>query len=150
MNKPDILAHTLQLIRPLQQEVEAAVASMLSGTSITVRTRAVLENLAQSGPLTVPQVAARLGMKRQYVQIMMNEAEEAGFVRCRSNPAHKRSVLFELTKPGQDVLIGLQRAEKQIMQSVSGKLTRDEVEKAHHVIEHVLTGFRNLNKALKE
>ncbi len=148
MTKHDTFYQIALLARPLQREMEAAVAAMLSGASITVRTRAMLEVLGGIGPATVPQVARDMGIRRQYVQIMMNEAEAGGLVRSRDNPAHERSALFELTRPGKDVLAGLERAERRVIESLVDNLTRDEVEKTRHVIGHMLQGFRDLNASL--
>ena len=150
MTKQDILCQTLRLIRPLQQELEAATAVMLSDTTITVRTRAMLDALNDLGRATVPQLGKKLGIQRQYVQVMMNEAETSGLVQCRVNPAHRRSVLFELTTPGRDILSGLDRAERQIAVSLSRRFTEGDIEKTHQVIEHILKGFRDLNQSLKD
>lgn len=149
MTKTDLLYELTRLARPLHQQVEAAIAAMLSGTSITVRMRAVLDTLAESEGATVPQVARTLGIKRQYVQVMMNEVEDAGLVVRQANPAHRRSALFVLSEAGEQVINGIRRAEMHVIESLGRALSHDEVEKAHHVIEHALRGFKQLNTDLK-
>lgn len=149
MQKHDLLYQLLSLSRPLYQEAQSAVGTMLSGTRITVRMRAVLEALEQIGPATVPAVARHLGIKRQYVQVMMNEVESSGLVTRRENPAHKRSALFTLGDIGAEVISGIRKAEMRVMESLARDLTQDEIEMAHHVAEHLLHGFQKLNKDLK-
>ena len=149
MSKHDLLYKLLTLSRPMYQQVESAVETMLSGTRITVRMRAVLEALEQIGPATVPAVARHLGIKRQYVQVMMNEVENAGLVTRNENPAHKRSVLFALGDVGAEVITGIRKAEMRVIESLARDLTLDEVEMAHHVAEHLLHGFQKLNNDLK-
>ncbi|MBS9717343.1 MarR family winged helix-turn-helix transcriptional regulator [Pseudohalocynthiibacter aestuariivivens] len=147
--KSDLLYDLILLARPIHQQVEAAIAAMLSETTVTVRMRAVLEQLENLETATVPQVAKQLGIQRQYVQVMMNEVEAAGLVKKQVNPAHKRSVLFELSSAGKNVITQIRKAEMAVVESISQELTFDSVNKAHQVAEHVLEGFRNLNESLK-
>jgi len=149
MTKAELLYDLTRIARPLHQQVEAAIAAMLSGTTITVRMRSVLDSLHESGEATVPQVARALGIQRQYVQVMMNEFVVAGLLQRRLNPAHRRYTLFSLSDAGEQVISGIHRAEMQVIESLGRALSLDEVEKAHHVIEHALQGFEQLNKDLK-
>ncbi|MFV2051558.1 MarR family winged helix-turn-helix transcriptional regulator [Aliiroseovarius sp. YM-037] len=148
--KSDLLYEIALLSRPLHQQVDGAVAAMLSETRVTVRMRAVLEALDHLGPATVPGVARHLGIQRQYVQVMMNEVEDAGLVSRQKNPAHKRSTLFELSKGGRDIIAGIKNAEMSVISALARDFTLDEVEKAHHVTEHLLRGFRRLNEDLRD
>ncbi|MFV2034690.1 MAG: MarR family winged helix-turn-helix transcriptional regulator [Halocynthiibacter sp.] len=148
MSKIDLLYQIARLARPLHRQVDAAVATMLSNTSITIRMRAVLEALNDLGPSTVPGIARHLVTKRQYVQVMMNEVEHAHLVSREPNPAHKRSVLFKLSSAGKEVISGIRRAELTVLESLARDLTFDEIEKAHHVSEHLLEGYRRLNREL--
>jgi DNA-binding MarR family transcriptional regulator len=59
--------------------------------------RAVMETLAASGPLAVPDNAKGKGISRQHIQIIMNALSAGGFVETLNNPAHKRSPLFDLS-----------------------------------------------------
>ncbi|WP_166418868.1 MarR family winged helix-turn-helix transcriptional regulator [Cochlodiniinecator piscidefendens] len=147
--KSDLLYELAWLSRPLHQEIEAAVSAMLAETTVTVRMRSVLEQLSKLGPSTVPQIAKALDIKRQYVQIMMNEVEAVGMVERSENPAHKRSTLFHLSESGAAIIRQIRDAEGKIIESFGRNLTLDEVERAHHVMEHLLTSFRTLNQRLK-
>ncbi|MCW1933822.1 MarR family transcriptional regulator [Pararhodobacter zhoushanensis] len=77
--------------RPLMQAAEACVENGLAGTDLTVRMRAVLEILLAQGALPVPDIAAKLEIQRQYVQVMVNETLASGFTAQHPNPRHKRS-----------------------------------------------------------
>ena len=68
MNKTDQLYQLVWVSRPLMQAAEAAVEQGLEGTGLTVRMRAVLEMLHRQGDLTVPDIAQKLEIQRQYVQ----------------------------------------------------------------------------------
>jgi DNA-binding MarR family transcriptional regulator len=53
-------------------------------------------------PLTVAQIARRMGLSRQAVQRVANDLKTAGLTEYQDNPDHKRAVLVALTKRGRD------------------------------------------------
>src|SRR5436190_244666 len=60
--------------------------------------------IAATGPLTVPQIARRLGVSRQNVQRVANDLAAAGMATFGQNPDHKSSPLLELTPAGRSAL----------------------------------------------
>lgn len=52
-------------------------------------------------PLTVADIARRLGLTRQSVQRTVNKLRRDGLVRTQPNPEHRRSHLIELTRDGE-------------------------------------------------
>lgn len=54
-------------------------------------------------PLSVAQIARRMGLSRQAVQRVANDLDAAGLTTYRDNPDHKRAKLVALTKQGKDV-----------------------------------------------
>ena len=68
--KSEKLYQLVWMSRPLMQAAETCVENGLAGTDITVRMRAVLEMLRAQGNLSVPEIAAKLDIKRQYVQLL--------------------------------------------------------------------------------
>ena len=57
----------------------------------------------QEEPLTVAQLARKMGLTRQAVQRIANELVAEGVVAFRLNPRHKRAQLIELTPRGHDL-----------------------------------------------
>ena len=55
----------------------------------------------QEEPLSVAQLARKMGVTRQAVQRIANELEADGVVAFRPNPRHKRAQLIELTASGR-------------------------------------------------
>jgi DNA-binding MarR family transcriptional regulator len=53
------------------------------------------------GTLTVPEIARSMGLTRQGIQKQVNLLIDDGLVSTRSNPAHERSQLVELTVAGR-------------------------------------------------
>ncbi|WP_238936031.1 MarR family winged helix-turn-helix transcriptional regulator [Sulfitobacter mediterraneus] len=109
------------------QAAEAAVERGLEGSGLTVRMRAVLEILADGGAATVPDVAQRLEIKRQYVQLMINDTHAAGFTEAVPNPRHQRSKLIALTEAGQRLITQVMEREKELLQTIGSDLPEDEL-----------------------
>src|SRR3979411_1518378 len=49
------------------------------------------------GPLTVPQIARRMGLTRQAVQASVNRLLTEGLIEAVENPDHRRSPLIRIT-----------------------------------------------------
>jgi DNA-binding MarR family transcriptional regulator len=137
MKKHEHLYQMVWMSRPLMQAAEACVEQGLAATGLTVRTRAVLEILAQYGELTVPEIALRLEINRQYVQVMVNEALASGFAEQRPNPRHRRSPLLALTNQGQELINRVISQEMTRIEAISADFTEAEIATALHVVAAV-------------
>lgn len=123
--------------RPLMQAVEACVEKGLAETDLTVRMRAVLEMLLAHGDLSVPEIAALLEIKRQYVQLMVNETLASGFTTQRPNPRHKRSPLLTLTNRGRELIEDITAKEMDVMKQIGEDLDDADVSTALRVVQTV-------------
>lgn len=142
--KADHLHHLVWMSRPLMQAAEACVEAGLDGTELTVRMRAVLEILQRHGDQTVPDIAARLEIKRQYVQLMVNETLAGGFVEQRANPRHKRSQLLALTDRGSDLIDDIIARELALMQTIGADLNDEDIATALNVVLAVTAKLKDL------
>lgn len=141
------LHRLIWMSRPLMQAAEACVEAGLIGTNLTVRMRAVLEILDKYGELTVPEIATRLEIKRQYVQIMCNETLASGFIEQRANPRHKRSPILALTDHGRTLIEEIISREMKLVEEVGGNLSNKDIATA---LEVVLALADNLKKRAGE
>ena len=132
--KEQQLHQLIWMSRPLMQAAEACVEAGLVGTNLTVRMRAVLEMLDKYGEQTVPEIAARLEIKRQYVQIMCNETLASGLVEQRPNPRHKRSPVLALTDHGRTLIKEIISTEMKLMGRVGANLSSEEISTALEVV----------------
>ncbi|MCT2539630.1 MarR family winged helix-turn-helix transcriptional regulator [Sedimentimonas flavescens] len=137
------LHRLIWMSRPLMQAAEACVEAGLVGTSLTVRMRAVLEILHRHGEQTVPEIAARLEIKRQYVQIMCNETLASGFVEQRANPRHKRSPILALTDHGRTLIEKIISKELKLMEEVGTNLSSEDISTALQVVIAVVDSLKN-------
>lgn len=61
----------------------------------------LMRQLAEHGPMTVPQIAALRGVTRQRIQQIVDELVADGSVALVDNPRHARSKLVALTDTGR-------------------------------------------------
>lgn len=140
--KAEQLHQLIWMSRPLMQAAESCVEAGLAGTNLTVRMRAVLEILDKYGDQTVPELAARLEIQRQYVQIMCNETLASGFIEQRPNPRHKRSPNMALTDQGRTLIEDILSKEMQIMEQMSEDLSEDDITTALNVVLAVVDSLK--------
>lgn len=142
MEKTDSLYHLIWMSRPLMQVAELAVEQGLEGSGLTVRMRAVLETLREEGPLPVPEIARRLEIQRQYVQVMVNETLAEGLTEQRPNPRHKRSPLLTLTAKGQAMIDGTVQRERRLLEGIGDKFEDQEIATALDVVMRLTASLK--------
>ncbi|MGP4015651.1 MarR family winged helix-turn-helix transcriptional regulator [Saccharopolyspora sp. 5N708] len=140
------LAEIYAVIGPLYRRVARVVERDSPRSGLSVGVRAVLERLELSGAAeAVPQLARALELSRQFVQRMVNDALEQGFVEMRPNPAHRRSALVALTERGHAAIRSVQAVEHEAMGRVGGDLTAAEVATTLRVLRHMLAAVNEFD-----
>ncbi len=122
-------------VRPLHLQAARAVTAELKGEPVTMGIRALLERLCDSGPQTVPQIAAWLDVTRQAVQRVVDEARALGYVEVRDNPAHRRSHLVAPTVKGHDAFERLHADELTTLAKVAAGIERTDLLTCAAVLE---------------
>lgn len=87
---------SLSRARPL---VEALGQEIAEPAGLTVAGWQVVSALGGE-PTTVPELARRLGRRRQTVQVAVDDLVRCGYADKLDNPMHARSPLIALTAPG--------------------------------------------------
>lgn len=146
MKKTKELYELIWASRPLMQAAEEVVEKGLAGTGLTVRMRAVLEILYIHGGLTVPEIAQRLDIKRQYVQVMVNDTIASGSTERTPNPRHKRSSLITLTESGRDVICQVVQRERELLDGVSSNLCETDIASALSLVRHLTKELQTKSK----
>lgn len=72
---------------------------LISDLGLTSARWQVLGSLVD-GPITVAEIARRMGLSRQNVQRIANRLKQDGFIDTSPNPAHRRAKLNSLTDYG--------------------------------------------------
>jgi DNA-binding MarR family transcriptional regulator len=126
----EILRH----VRPLVLNSARAVEAALRDDGLSVGMRAVLEMLAERGPMTVPDIADRLDLARQGIQRHVNDLAGLGWVESRANPAHRRSVLITTTPAGAELFTRIREAELSRLDRMAAECTAEEIAAALRVL----------------
>lgn len=104
--------------------------------------------LAAGGPATVPDMAASLGVSRQFVQVVCNELRDAGIVECLENPRHKTSKLLHLTESGRTRLALAREREAAIIEEALPDVDVREAERTRRLLEGIRQAIANRPHAL--
>lgn len=139
----DVLRH----VRPLHQYAAKVVTDAQEHSRITMAMRAVLEQLADRGPQTVPQIGRSLWLARQFVQRLVNDAAELGLVTTAPNPAHKRSRLVVLTDEGQAAFTAIRAREDVTLERIAEELDPADIATCLRVVRHLTGVLRDMAQA---
>jgi DNA-binding MarR family transcriptional regulator len=90
--------------------------------------------IAAVGPLTVPQIARRLGVSRQNVQRVANDLAAAGMATFRQNPDHKSSPLLDLTPAGRRALDRINTAAAGYNQALLERLSEPGIDELRRLV----------------
>ncbi|MCG8494115.1 MAG: MarR family transcriptional regulator [Sneathiellales bacterium] len=139
------LYDVIRQIRPAFRNISKVVEQRSELFGLTVGTRAVLEMLFEQGKQTVPEMASRLDVERQYIQRCVNELMEDARIEKLVNPAHKRSYLYSVTPSGRKTFSVLKQAETRILGDISTQLSLEEIEGAIKVMRCLAVEFKSLS-----
>ena len=128
-----LISETRRLFRDLEEVSE----QILAKDDLTGQERLVMMSLRKLGLSTVPQLARKREMSRQYVQTTVNELERRGLVALHDNPAHKRSRLVDLTRAGEESILRVMAREGEAMHRVAAGLHPEQVREAVAVLRLV-------------
>lgn len=137
----ELTYEVIRRVRPLYRVLISAVDRSLEGTGVSVALRGILELLADSGSLTVPDLARAHSVGRQFVQRMIDQAERDGLVERQINPAHRRSVLFALTRKGRDTFETIRKRELKAIRKAASGISRSDLAVTLKVIQHMTGAF---------
>ena len=82
---------------------------------LTAAERTVLEFLYPEAAMTVPQIARRFQVSRQYIQVNVNSLGDQGLLLQTENPDHARSPLLRLTNKGVTTFAAIEETEKDLI-----------------------------------
>src|SRR6266568_770124 len=95
----------------------------------------VLGAVALAGrPLTVPQIARRMGLTRQAVQASVNRLLAEALVQTGDNLDHRRSPLIALTEAGSQKYAAVDRRQMRWINELSAGLKLPDLEAAARLL----------------
>jgi DNA-binding MarR family transcriptional regulator len=104
----------------------------------------IIGALDQIGPATVPDLAALLGVSRQFVQTVCNDLQAKGFLEFSDNPRHKRSKLAALTEPGHIAFRNARRKENRIIEQALPEIEPSKATEAREFLKRIKKALESL------
>lgn len=138
--RPPVPAHRLAEVflevGPLYRTAANVVADNEHHEGVSTGVRAVLEVLAIDGPSTIPEVATRIGVSRQYVQRNAADAVRANLIETHDNPSHRQSRLMTLSEEGAEAFDRIRSREAGVLERVEG-LTDEDIDACLRVLRRL-------------
>jgi DNA-binding MarR family transcriptional regulator len=104
----------------------------------------VLGAVALAGrPLTVPQIARRMGLTRQAVQASANRLISEGLAESGENPDHRRSPLIRLTELGHQKYAAVDRRQIRWVNQLSTGLKISDLANAARLLHDLSDRLEN-------
>jgi DNA-binding MarR family transcriptional regulator len=88
-------------------------------------------------PLTVPQIARRMGLTRQSVHATVNRLVRDGLLDLVPNADHRRSPLVRLTDLGRTTYTAIDRRQAAWVNQLAGGIGRSDLETTARVLEQL-------------
>ena len=98
-----------------------------------------------SGQLTVPQVARRLGVSRQNIQRIADELRRERLLRLIDNPDHKTSPLLQLTAAGRHRLAQINAAAENAHRHMLAHFTERDIKNLRTLLAKFVAAIRATN-----
>jgi len=133
--------------RLLFHRLRAAADQIHRDRGIPAGQRAVLFDLADGGPRTVPQLARARPVSRQHVQMLVNPLIEAGRVELADNSAHRRSKLVRLTGEGRALVRAMRRREAAFVEKLALAVSDKRLRSASRVLAEVRAALAERNES---
>jgi len=97
----------------------------------------IIRTLQEMGPVTVPDMAAQLGVSRQFVQTVCNRLFAMELLQFEDNPRHKRSRLVLLSDKGRAGYQQARRNENHTIAKALKGLDADKAAEAHELLKQI-------------
>ena len=101
---------------------------------------------ASADPLTVPQIARRLGVTRQNVQRIADLLVDEKSAAYEDNPDHRSSPHLVLTKPGRTALEQLSKAAEAEHAKIARRLPAADIKSLHLGLRRLLAAAKGSAK----
>lgn len=143
------LYQAIRLMRRIDLNVGRVMQAELRSAGLTPAQRLIVEALIDHGAMTVPETAACLSLKRQFVQRIATALLAAELVEIQPNPAHKRSPRLVVTGSGRKKFNALHERELALLHQHLGDINMTEIIVALRVMNRVSACFSELAEKVR-
>ncbi len=133
-------------IRPLMKKLADAVDFELREIGITTAMRAIMEQLNNCDGLSVPELSRRLILKRQSIQPVLDKLFKNKIVERKTNPIHKRSWIYSLSKKGEGLINSIRLKENSNLDQISSQYSVENIDTANDLLSKLDSHFSNFDQ----
>ena len=133
---PLIIADIFELAGQLRDRGE-----MIARSVGQTQARWQVMSAASGDPLTVPQIARRLGVTRQNVQRIADQLVSEHWATFESNPDHRASPFLVLHKRGEAALAQITEAALSSHAALARQLSATEMDAMHRTLRRLISAF---------
>lgn len=101
----------------------------------------IFEEIALNSPVSIPEIARKRDVSRQYVQKMVQKLLKQGLISAQDNPAHRRAKLYDLSDVGEAVFQQLANEACVFFESAVNPFEEQELDAAKKTLEKLRTVF---------
>jgi DNA-binding MarR family transcriptional regulator len=105
----------------------------------------IMQTLNNIESATVPDMAASLGVSRQFVQTVCNDLFALGFLKFSDNPRHKRSKIAALTDRGVAAFQNAQQNENMIIEEAFPDIKTHRIKDAHALLQYIRKRIQSIS-----
>ncbi len=134
---PEDFGALISAVSQAHSEFVYSAEVVASHNDLTPARWQVISAAAQT-PATVSQIARVLGLTRQSVQRVADDAVKLGLAAYRTNPKHARASLLAPTKKGRAAVQAAQAAQAEWAAEVAASLTGEQAQQVLGAIELIL------------
>ena len=116
-------------------EVGNKITKPLNPTSARWQVMGAIEIANQ--PLTVAQIARRMGLTRQAVQRITNDLLKLKMVELSPNPDHKRSPLVSISTKGEKTMVDLNKSQAKWVSKLAEGISERELNKVFKMLQEI-------------
>lgn len=134
------MAKLMWLIPKLYHRLSALSEGIYAKHSLNSGKRSILEELDRSGPRTIAEmVQTRAPVTRQYVQRLVSELVDSGFVSLSKNEQDHRSKIVDLTTKGNTLLATIRPEENMLVRELADGYKGPEIVDALETLQSIST-----------
>ena len=126
----------------LQAALSAIMDTVHEQAGLSTSQHKIMRVLSQTGPATVPDIAADLGVSRQFVQTVCNDLFSCEFIEFSANPRHKRSKLAALTERGRSAFRRARKNENKIIEQALPGIDPVKATEACELLQSIRTAVQ--------
>ena len=131
------LLNLLRAVPQLSFKLSAHAEATLAKDGVSPGQRALMEDIAAGRADTTASLAKKRPVSKQYVQRLVTELVEDGYLRQKIDQEDSRVKRLSVTSRGKNALARWQAVDLQKLTQLDGIFSQDEIKKAYYVISEL-------------